>query len=67
LELRDEGAGEVPTVVPSSSGDVSRHSLPPDLAVVVGAWEYLPNVIKVGILALVQAAGDSNQNSASSR
>jgi hypothetical protein len=59
--------GEVPTMVPRPQGADFGTILPPDLARVVGAWEYLPNVIKVGILALVQAAGDSNQNSASSR
>jgi hypothetical protein len=33
---------------------------PPDLARVAAAWDRLPEAIKAGILALVQAAGGPN-------
>jgi hypothetical protein len=56
-ELRDVSQGEVPTVVPSPPGAVFGPPLPPDLARVVAAWDRLPEAIKAGILALVQAAG----------
>ena len=35
-------------------------NFPPDLARVVAAWDCLPEVIKAGILALVEAAGGSD-------
>jgi hypothetical protein len=50
----------VPVEVPSPPGAVSGLQLPPDLARVVTAWDRLPQAIKAGILALVQAAGGSN-------
>jgi hypothetical protein len=56
LELRDDESGEVPVLVPSSQDDVSSAQLPPELARVVDAWEQLPDAIRTGILALVEAA-----------
>ena len=51
----------VPTVVPTSLHDDSApESTPtadPDLALIASAWAQLPEVIKTGILAMVQAAG----------
>jgi hypothetical protein len=38
------------------SADSGTH-FPPDLARVVAAWDRLPEAIKAGILALVQAGG----------
>ena len=34
----------------------SVHALPEDLALVVDAWDHLPEAVKVGILAMVNAA-----------
>jgi len=51
---------EVPTVVPSSLGSISIPEVPADLASVLAAWDRLPQAIKVGVLALVQAAGKPN-------
>jgi hypothetical protein len=44
-------------MVPTSSklGDFAA-KLPPDLIRVVAAWDQLPQAIRTGILALVQAA-----------
>jgi hypothetical protein len=55
--VRNDESGEVPTVVPSPSGNVPGVEFPPDLARVVAAWNRLPDAIKVGVVALVQAAG----------
>ena len=48
-------------MVPSSSHAIADNTPPvaadPGLARVVEAWPRLPEAIKVGILALVQAAG----------
>lgn len=46
---------EVPTVGPSPSGAISC-PFPPDLARVAAVWDDLPQAIKAGVLALVQAA-----------
>ncbi|HXG11398.1 MAG TPA: hypothetical protein VNK04_16710 [Gemmataceae bacterium] len=59
-ELGQNPTGEVPVKVPSSSGTVSGPQFPPDLARVVAAWDRLPEAIKAGILALIQAAGGPN-------
>jgi hypothetical protein len=50
----------VPVVVPRSSEDAPHAQFPPDLTLVVAAWDRLPEAIKAGILALIQAAGGSN-------
>jgi hypothetical protein len=55
--LRETPNGEVPTVVPSPPGAISSPDLPPDLARLVAVWNRLPDAIKAGVLALVQAAG----------
>jgi hypothetical protein len=44
-----------PMVTESSSADSS--ALPPDLALVVAAWDRLPEVVRAGILAMVKASG----------
>jgi len=56
LELRDDENGEVPVLVPSPTDAVSPAQLPPELARVVAAWDELPEAIRTGILALVDAA-----------
>jgi hypothetical protein len=50
----------VPIGVPTQSGAVSGPQFPPDLARVVAAWDRLPEAIKAGVLALVQAVGGRN-------
>ncbi len=55
-EIRDNQSGEVPVRVPS----LPEPQFPPDLARVVATWDRLPEAIKAGILALVQAAGGLN-------
>lgn len=47
-------------MVPRPPGADSGPPLPPDLARVVDAWDRLPETIKAGILALVQAAGGTD-------
>jgi len=59
-EIRDSPKCEVPVLVPSPPNPVSDPGPPADLARVVAAWDRLPDAIKAGILALVNAAGDSN-------
>jgi hypothetical protein len=44
-------------VVPSPPRAISGPVPCPDLAGVVAAWERLPDPIKAGILAMIQAAG----------
>jgi hypothetical protein len=56
-ELRDNESGEVPALVPSPSEAASGPVFSPDLARVVAAWPDLPDAIKAGVLAIVQAAG----------
>lgn len=56
-ELRQDDDGEVPTMVPRPQSADSGTHFPPDLARVVAAWDRLPEAIKAGILALVQAGG----------
>ena len=59
MELRDGESGEVPVLVPSSEDGVSSAKLPPELARVVAVWDQLPEAIRTGILALVDAAHKS--------
>ena len=59
-ELGQTPNAEVPVVVPRSSEDAPHAQFPPDLTLVVAAWDRLPEAIKAGILALIQAAGGSN-------
>jgi hypothetical protein len=59
LELRESGLGEAPVLVPSSTDGYSVAPCPPDLARVVDAWGQLPDAIKAGILALVDAGRSS--------
>jgi len=60
-EWRGQEANESPisrgklTVTESSSADSS--ALPTDLALVVAAWDRLPEVVRAGILAMVRASG----------
>jgi len=58
--LRDNESGEVPAVVPSPPRTAPSSGFPRDLARVVAAWDRLPDAIKAGVLALVQAAGVAN-------
>jgi hypothetical protein len=50
----------VPVAVPNPCVATSSPNLPPDLARVVAAWPRLPDAIKAGVLAMVQATGDAN-------
>jgi hypothetical protein len=59
-------SGELPTVVPWSSGDVARHTLSPDLARVVSVWQHLPEAIRAGILALVETSCEADQRTSRS-
>ena len=59
-EIRDDHQSEVPAEVPSRSEAVSSSHFPPDLARVMATWDRLPEAIKAGILALIQAAGGLN-------
>jgi len=54
----------VPTVVPSPGRIISDPQFPSDLARVVAEWDRLPEAIKAGVLALVQAAGKSKASDA---
>jgi hypothetical protein len=56
-EIRDTEFPVVPTVVPSPNSALSSPEIPTDLAAVAAAWDHLPDAIKAGVLALVQAAG----------
>ena len=58
-ELRDNATGEVPTMVPCPPGADFGPDFPPDLARVVAAWDHLPDAIKAGILAFVEAGGSN--------
>jgi hypothetical protein len=51
-ELREQRSPEVPVLVPCPPG----HHFPPDLARVAALWPDLPDAIKAGVLALVEAA-----------
>ena len=55
IKLRNVSNTVVPSMVPTSP-----HAIDPDLARVTAAWAYLPEAIKVGILAMVQAAGGTD-------
>src|SRR5262249_24217169 len=59
-EIRDEQGGEVPVGVPSPPSAAIAQEFPPDLLRVIAAWDRLPEPIKAGVLALVQAAGGPN-------
>ena len=59
-KLEQDVRSKVPTVVPTPSRAASSSQLPPDLALVVASWDRLPEAIKAGVLALVQAAGGPN-------
>lgn len=54
----------MPTVVPSSlrsdSGLFPAALDDPALAQIAAGWAHLPEAIKAGILAMIQAAGGSN-------
>jgi hypothetical protein len=43
--------------VPCPAKAVSGQKIPDDLARVIDAWNHLPEAIKAGILALVNATG----------
>lgn len=45
----------------SGALDAQKVDFPPDLAAVVEAWPKLPEAIRAGILAMVQAAGDGTE------
>jgi hypothetical protein len=55
--LRKGPGGEVPTVVPTCFDAGFDTEIPPQLRLVIEAWERLPAAIKAGIVALVEASG----------
>ena len=60
-ELRELASGEVPTMVPCPLHQNTSlgSSTAGDLAQVIAAWDRLPQPIRTGILAMVQAAEGS--------
>jgi hypothetical protein len=59
-EIRTEGRAEVPTVVPSSSEFAPTPDLSPELVNLVAVWPTLPQAIKAGILAMIEASTSQN-------
>ena len=57
--LGQPATSEVPTVVPSFSEPPSALHLSPELKKLVEAWPNLPQVVKAGILAMIDAAAGS--------
>ncbi len=55
-ELREAEKGEVPVLVPTPPKNVSSPLTDPDLARLVALWPKLPDAIKAGISALVNAS-----------
>ncbi len=55
-ELREGEKGEVPVLVPCPPKNVSSPLTDPDLARLVALWPKLPDAIKAGISALVNAS-----------
>jgi hypothetical protein len=49
----------VPTVVPCPPEAEKTPQLPPDLAHLLAGWDQLPEAIRTGILAMVNAAGST--------
>jgi hypothetical protein len=58
-EIRDDRPGEVPTVVPCPSNDAPLLPIPPELTKVINAWPSLPPALKASILAMIEAASES--------
>jgi hypothetical protein len=56
-EFGDDANPVVPTVVPCPSQAEKQPKLPPDLAHLLAGWDQLPEAIRTGILAMVNAAG----------
>jgi hypothetical protein len=46
-------------VVPSLSESPPAFHLPPELVKIVNAWPGLPQVVKAGILAMIEAAAEA--------
>jgi len=64
-DLRQPEDRVVPTLVPTSSPDADAETAPTPpsdtgLAQVVAAWPHLPVAIRAGIVAMVNAAGGSD-------
>jgi len=55
-QLGQEPQAEVPARVPSPSQPVFALQSSPELARIATAWQSLPEAIKAGVLALIQAA-----------
>jgi hypothetical protein len=63
--LRDDSNGEVPPVVPTPPDAFETQPttppLPADLARLVDVWDSLPEAIRTGILALMDATAGSQR------
>jgi hypothetical protein len=60
-QIRDDEPGAVPTVVPPSSESTPLLELSPELANIVPVWPTLPQAIKAGILAMIEASTPQGQ------
>ncbi len=49
-------------MVPTSSGSVFDLHLPPDLVRIVVSWDRLPEAIKAGIIAMIEAVENVQQH-----
>jgi integrase/recombinase XerC len=55
-ELRETCSCAVPSVVPGTFDATTPADLPPELSSIIAAWSRLPQALKLGIAAMVQAA-----------
>jgi hypothetical protein len=60
-QIRNDEPGAVPTVVPLLSESAPTPDLSPDLANIVAVWPSLPNAVKAGILAMIEASTPQGQ------
>ncbi len=65
-EIRGYQSAGVPVVVPTLSGTISDLQLHPDLVRIVVSWDRLPEAIKAGIIAMVEAVESVRQQNLAS-
>ena len=61
-QLEPTPTPEVPTVVPSVPTGTSSPSLPPEIAKIAAAWNHLPEAVRAGITAMIDAANAGRKN-----